>query len=275
MMVIAGMIGIPVSEWTRFRRWSESLLKMSYSVSGGAQAYAAAGEIHAVSSQMKAYVAELIERRTAEPKNDLLTHLVEAEVDGERLTEDEILGFVKLLVVAGNETSANLINNTLLSLLENPRELARLREIPDLLPSAIEEVLRYRSPVQWVLRATARAVQVGGTRVPAGQLVLAMIGSANRDARVFEDAGHFDITRDPNPHLAFGHGIHFCLGAGLARLEARVALAEFFGRARSFELADAGPWEPREALHVHGPNRLPIRFEMGRHAGVIDGPDEY
>jgi cytochrome P450 len=147
-----------------------------------------------------------------------------------------------------------------LCFLEDPDQLARLRAAPDLLPSAIEEVLRYRSPLQWMPRATTRAVEMQGQVIPAGKLVLPMIGSANRDPKQFRDAAHFDITRAPNPHLAFGQGIHSCLGAPLARLEARIALADFLQRVRGFELASDEPWEPRKALQVHGPSRLPIRF---------------
>src|SRR5206468_2110223 len=129
-------------------------------------------------------------------------------------------------------------------------KLARLQAAPDLLPSAIEEVLRYRSPVQWMPRATRRDVEVHGQEIPAGKLVLPMIGSANRDSKQFPDAGRFDIARDPNPHIAFGHGIHFCLGAPLSRLEARIALADLLGRLPGFALASDEPWEPRQALNV-------------------------
>jgi cytochrome P450 len=173
---------------------------------------------------------------------------------------------VQLLLVGGQETTANLINNAVLCFLENPDQLAQWRAQPDLLPSAIEEVLRYRSPVQWMPRATRRDVELHGQMVPAGQLVLPMIGSANRDPRQFRDANRFDITRTPNPHLAFGHGIHSCLGAPLARLEAQIALADFLERVKGFELASDEPWEPRKALHVLGPSRLPIRFTPGRRA---------
>ncbi len=189
-------------------------------------------------------------------------------MDGERLTSEELLGFVQLLLVAGQETTANLFNNALLCFLENPDQLARLRAAPERLPSAIEEVLRYRSPVQWMPRATRRAVEVHGQVIPAGKLVLPMIGSANRDPQQFQDAGRFDITRDPNPHLAFGHGVHSCLGAPLSRLEARIALADFLERVSGFEFASREPWEPRKAWHVHGPSRLPIRFTTSRHAGA-------
>jgi cytochrome P450 len=131
---------------------------------------------------------------------------------------------------------------------------------------AIEEVLRYRSPLQWMYRVTTRPVEVHGHVIPAGKLVLAMIGAANRDPGQFRDPGRFDITRAGNPHLAFGHGVHFCLGAALARLEARVALGDFLGRVRGFRLASAEPWEPRQGSHVLGPTRLPICFEPGPRA---------
>jgi cytochrome P450 len=177
---------------------------------------------------------------------------------------------VQLLFVRGQETTANLINNAILCFIENPDQLARLREDPELLPSAIEEVLRYRSPFQWVPRATRCEIEIHGQVIPAGTLVLAVIGSANRDPRQFGDAARFDITRDPNPHLAFAHGIHSCLGAPLARMEARIAIADFLERVEGFELASDEPWEPRQARHVLGPSRLPIRFRPRRRATAIE-----
>ena len=138
----------------------------------------------------------------------------------------------------------------------------------DLLPSAIEEVLRYRAPLQWMFRLTTRDVKLHGQTLPAASLLLAMIGSANRDPQVFTDANRFDITRDPNPHLAFGHGNHFCLGAPLARLEARVALTELLERLDGIGFASDAPWEPRKGLHVHGPTSLPIRFEAQTGGGA-------
>jgi cytochrome P450 len=136
-----------------------------------------------------------------------------------------------------------------------------------LLPLAVEEVLRYRSPLQVVFRQTRRDVEVRGRTIPAGKLVLLMLGSANRDPRQFPDADRFDIGRDPNPHVAFGHGVHFCIGAPLARLEGRIALEDLLARLQGFALA-GGTWEPRKAFHVHGPTRLPIRFEPGRKSAV-------
>jgi cytochrome P450 len=263
MMVIAEMIGIPTADWPRFRRWRDVILNLSHDIAGGEAAAKASREYAAATAEMRDYLPDLLEARRTAPTEDLLSRLLHAEVDGERLTDDEILGFFQLLLVGGQETTANLINNAVLCFIENPEQLARLRERLDLLPSAIEEVLRYRSPVQWMFRATKRDVPMHGQTIPARKLVLTMIGSANRDPRQFPHAGRFDIARDPNPHIAFGHGIHACLGAPLARLEARIALADLLERLRDMRLASAEPWEPRKALHVHGPNRLPIRFEPG------------
>ena len=268
MMVIAEMIGISSADWPRFRQWSESILKLSYTISGGEQAAAASAEYFAVTAEMSGYVQQLIEQRRAAPKDDLLTKLVEAEVDGERLTEKEILGFVQVLLVAGNETTTNLINNAVLCFIENRDQLTRLRAEPALLPSAIEEVLRYRSPAQWMFRATRREVDLQGQMIPAGKLVLPVIGSANRDPKQFRDSSRFDITRDPNPHIAFGHGVHFCIGAPLSRLEARIALSALLERTQDLDLASQQPWEPRKALHVLGPARLPIRFEPNARAAA-------
>jgi cytochrome P450 len=271
MLVIAELIGVPAEEWPRYKRWSDVILKLANTFSRDEEAARTLDEYQAVTAQMRDFLPDLIAQRRAARQDDLLTRLAEAEVDGERLTEEEVLGFVQLLLVGGQETTANLINNALLCLLEHPDQLARLRAAPELLPSAIEEVLRYRSPVHWMPRATRRGVEMHGQVIPAGKLVLPIIGSANRDPGQFLDAGRFDITRDPNPHLAFGHGVHACLGAPLARLEARIALADFLERVQGFERVGDEPWEPRKALHVHGPSRLPIRFTPGRRAAEPGG----
>jgi cytochrome P450 len=260
MMVIGEMIGIPLADWPRFKRWSDVILTLSYTRSGGPDADRALADVTTVTGEMNAYLTDMIAQRRAVPADDLLTRLIQAEVDGQRLTQDEILGFFQLLVVAGQETTANLINNAMLCLIENPDQLALLRARPDLLGSAIEEVLRYRSPLQWMMRTPTRDVQMHGQTIPVGKLVLPMIGSANRDAAQFPDPDRFDIARTPNPHIAFGHGIHFCLGAPLSRLEAAIALTDLLQRLPHFERAGQDPWPPRQALHVHGPASLPIRF---------------
>src|SRR5687768_5757492 len=165
------MIGIPVEDWSRFRQWSDTILKISYSMRGmeaDPEAATAVTGFKSVTIEMNEYVGGMIAQRRAAPGNDLLTRLVEAEVDGERLTQHDILGFFQLLVVAGQETTANLINNAVLCLIENPDQFALLRSNLELLPSAIEEVLRFRSPIQWVMRTPVRDITLNGQTVPAG-----------------------------------------------------------------------------------------------------------
>ncbi|HZR20359.1 MAG TPA: cytochrome P450 [Verrucomicrobiae bacterium] len=260
MKVIAGMIGIPPGDWAKFKSWSDSILKLSYARTGGEEAEKSGREFKQVTGEMSAYLQQMSEERRSYPRNDLLTRLLEAEVDGERLTHEEILGFFQLLVVGGQDTTANLISNAILCLSENPAQLARLENEPGLLAPAIEEVLRYRAPLQWVMRTPRIDVEMHGKVIPAGKLVLPMIGSANRDAKQFSNADTFDIGRDPNPHIAFGHGIHACLGAALARLEARIALPDLLGRLKHLEVECPQSWPPRQALHVQGPATLPVRF---------------
>jgi len=268
MRVISGMIGIPESEWARFRAWSDIIMRLSFSRSGGEEAEKAKTDYRGTTAEMGVWIGEMIGDRLRDPQPDLLTRLVEAEVDGQRLNSHDILGFIQLLIAAGQETTANLINNMMLALMENPGELELLRSNGDLLPGAIEEALRYRSPLQWLMRVPRREVELHGQTIPAGSLVLAVVGSANRDEKQFPNPDRFDIRREPNSHLAFGHGIHFCLGAALARLETRIALSDLLGRFRSFELAGRTPWVPRQALNVLGPASLPIRFELSAQAGA-------
>ena len=262
MQVIGGMIGIPAEDWSRFRQWSDIILTISYSRSGGEEAERSLQNFRAVTAEMNEYLGGMIANRRRDPQDDLLTALIAAEIDGERLSQQEILGFFQLLIVAGQETTANLIDNAILCFMEYPEQLARLRATPELLPSAIEEVLRYRSPLQWIMRTPRRDVELHGQTIPAGKLLLCMIGSANRDERQFPDAHIFNIARDPNPHIAFGHGIHFCLGAALSRLEAKIALADLLARFSDFEPADDRPWPPRQALNVYGPATLPLRARI-------------
>ncbi|HET6879510.1 MAG TPA: cytochrome P450, partial [Pirellulales bacterium] len=199
MRVIAEMIGIPQADWPRYVRWSSAILNISYSVRGmspGKEAANAANEeFSAVVGEMADYLSMLVAERRANPRDDLLTRLVAAEVDGQRLSPHELLAFFQLLIVGGQETTTNLINNAVLCLLEHPDQLAKLRESPELLPSAIEEVLRYRSPFQLLFRGTRREVELDGQTIPAGKLLFLMIGSANRDPNQFRDANRFDITR--------------------------------------------------------------------------------
>src|SRR5205814_72394 len=182
-------------------------------------------------------------------------------LEGEPLAQEDIFGVNQLLDVSRQETTTNLINNAIISLLDNPTQLALLKSSLNLLPGAIEEVLRYRAPLQWMMRTPTREIEIHGQKLLPGQIILAVIGSANRDGKIFENPETFDITRNPNPHIAFGHGIHFCLGSALARMEANIALTDLLTRFGNMKYANDDPWQPRQALHVHGPTNLNLRFD--------------
>lgn len=258
MLVIAELIGLPTEDWRRLAGWSEAIVNLGNTIAGGDGSRASAEFLRA-DAEMAEYLGLAIAARRGGAADDLLTRLVTAQVDGERLGDPEIVRFCQLLLAAGTETTTNLIDNAMLCFAAHPDQLARVRADPALLAPAIEEVLRHRSPVQAMFRTTRREVELDGTTIPAGKFVIAMIGSANHDPRRFAEPERFDLTRAPNPHVAFGHGIHFCLGAALSRLEAAVALDELLRRFAGFELAEPD-WPPRTSFHVLGPARLPLRF---------------
>ncbi len=263
IMVIGEMLGLPSSEWPRIQRWSHAIMGLADTIMGSpAEGEAASAAFDRVNREMAEYLGARVAERRAAPGDDLLARLVAAEVDGEQLSDLELLRFFQLLLAAGAETTTNLVDNALVCLIDHPAQLARLRAEPALIPSMLEEVLRYRSPAQAMFRATRSDVELGGKTIPKGKMVLAMLGAANRDPKQFANASTFDITRDPNPHLAFGHGIHFCLGAALSRLEARVAFEELIPRITDAAYASDAPWPPRKPFHVHGPASLPIRFTV-------------
>lgn len=258
MMVIAEMLGLPLADWPMLARWSEAIVSLGNTIAGG-DAERASAEFRRADAEMAEYFAHAIAARRASATGDLIARLTAAEVDGERLDDHEITRFCQLLLAAGTETTTNLIDNAVVCFAEHPDQLARIRADPALLAPAIEEVLRYRTPVQAMFRATRHEVELDGTRIPAGKFVIAMIGSANRDPRRFPEPSRFDIARDPNPHIAFGHGIHFCLGAPLSRLEASIALGELLLLIEHVELITPD-WPPRNSFNVLGPAALPVRF---------------
>jgi cytochrome P450 len=268
VMVISEMLGIPAEDRRQFKQWSDAIVAASSNILGGSPELGAASD--RAMRAMHDYFVPIFQRRRAVgsgQRDDLISGLLAAELDGERLSDDDVFSFCWLLLVAGNETTTNLISNAIITLLEHPEALARLRAEPSLLPGAIEEVLRYRSPVQAMFRFARRPVELEGQTIPAGKVVLAWIGSANRDESKFAKADEFEITRTPNPHIAFGNGIHFCLGAPLARLEARVVLAAILERMPGLARANDGPLEPVEGFIVHGVKSLSLRFTPGVRAG--------
>ena len=243
VVIIAEMLGIPIEHRARFRKWSDAVAS---NVAVDAEGASPPAVIEAV-ARLREYLAHEIERRRIEPGEDLISALVVAHDTSEALNTEELLAFVVLLLVAGNETTTNLIGNGLLALARNPEQYERLRSDPALIPSAVEEMLRYDSPVQTLMRFATRDAEVGGTRIDLGTMVTVMFGAANRDPAQFPQPDRFDIARSPNDHVAFGDGIHFCLGAPLARLEARIAFKAIVERFATIALAD-----PSAALSYRG-----------------------
>ncbi|MBI3770001.1 MAG: cytochrome P450 [Deltaproteobacteria bacterium] len=260
VIVIAEIIGVPPEDRERFKAWSDVAVEglgNGLFVPPTPERLARLGGVRA---EMDAYFSALAAERRRHPREDLLTGLVQAELEGSRLSHAEMLRMLILLLVAGNETTTNLIGNLVLTLLEHPAELARLRAERTLLPSAVEEVLRYSSPVQMDPRRATRDLELHGQRIAADQLVVCWLGAANRDAEAFPEPERFDIGRGDNHHLAFGFGPHYCLGANLARIEAQVALAALLDRARAFERVDDAPLPLHPSIVFRGVTRLPLRL---------------
>jgi cholest-4-en-3-one 26-monooxygenase len=214
------------------------------------------------SAEMFVYANQLALQRQANPKDDLVSVLMEAEVDGEKLTVAEFNCFFMLLAVAGNETTRNLISGGMLALIEHPEERARLMADPSLLDSAVEEMLRWVSPVMVFRRTATRDAELCGQPIRQGDSVSVWYGSANRDETMFENPDRFDVGRTPNEHLAFGIGPHFCLGANLARLEIRIMFERLLQRLPDIQLA--GPVQRLRSNFINGIKHMPVRFTPER-----------
>ena len=253
VIVIAEMLGIPHEDRAQFRVWSDRRARLLEPMLTRSERKTAAE----ASKQLSQYFLSIIKSRQGEPRDDILTRLVQAEEQGDTLSETEMLNMLRLLLIAGNETTTNLIGNGMLALLRHPDQLQALRDDPDLIPAAVDELLRYDSPVQMTLRCAVEDCYIDGTPVRAGQDIILLGGSANRDPDAFEDPDQLDFNRQKQDHISFGRGIHYCLGAGLARLEGRVAFEMLLERFDSLRLLTERP-QFRYSIVLRGLTSLPV-----------------
>jgi cytochrome P450 len=261
VIVIVELLGLPVADRPMFRRWADALFDLEDAgpdTSLLRLAEQAARQTVPTVREMNAYLLDRIRAARAHPADDLTSRLVAAEADGQRLADEEIIGFVGLLLIGGHITTTATLGNAVLSLDEHPEAAAQVRADRTLLPPAIEETLRLRTPFPRLARRTATDAAVGTALIPAGDLVVAWLTAANRDERVFTDPDRFDLHRQPNPHLTFGHGIHFCIGAPLARLEANIALGVLLDRYHDIAVATDPPVRHRDPWTMVGPASLPL-----------------
>ena len=249
--VIAELLGVPAEDWDIFQRWARV---------DGSDAASRRESGQTMQEEMFSYFTNLLEERRRSPREDLISSLSVAEVDGERLSEPELLSFCTLLLAAGQETTKNLISNAIVCLTDHRESMERLINEPTLMPTAIEEILRFLPPVWFLFRQTKADVELAGQHIPANQVVLAWTASANRDPARFPDPNRFDIEREPNRHLAFGHGIHFCVGAPLARLEAKIALPMMLQQLKNLQRVEGVPITVRAGI-VFVIGSLPVTFQ--------------
>jgi cytochrome P450 len=248
LLVIAEMLGVPGSDREQFKRWSDDIVEVERNPSPDNMAH---------SAELFAYFSSVLAERRERPGDDVLSTLVHSVIDGEKLEEFDLLMFCMTLLVAGNETTRNLISHGILALASHPDELALLVRDRSLIPRAIDEMLRFGSPISSFMRTATRNTEVSGTRVREGDRLLMIYASANRDETVFgSDAESFRATRDASGHVAFGFGEHFCLGAALARMEGRIAFEELLARFHHVEVA--GEVERMPSLLIRGVVRLPV-----------------
>jgi cytochrome P450 len=253
--VVAELVGLPVSDRARFKGWSSDMIALH---STGRPDPAAAETAWVAWQAARDWLDGLIAERRARPQDDILSLLVHATIEGDSLSDIEILSTLVTLMTAGHETTTGLIGNGVLALIEHPEQMERLRAEPELIGTAVDEVLRFESPFPRAWRRTAEAVELSGVEIPADAIVSASLASANRDPEQFPDADRFDIGRQPNRHVGLGGGIHFCLGAPLAKLEGVVALGTLARRLPSLELDGEPVWQPSITHHVM--RSMPVRW---------------
>jgi cytochrome P450 len=256
-IVTAEMLGVPIDDHRRLKDWSEDFAEMlgNFQHNPGR-----AAKVARSLQEMTAYFQEAVRRQATHPTEGLVNALTVAEVDGDRLTEDEVVANVIVTLVGGQETTTNLIGNGLLTLLRHPEEMGRLRRDPELVPAAVEELLRYESPSQHTARLAPDDVELGGRLIKRGQAVIAVMGAANRDPERFPDPDRLDLARADNRHLAFGWAGHFCFGAPLARIEGQIAFSALLRRLPDLRL-EPGPITWRSNLGLRGLTALPVAFQ--------------
>ena len=257
--VIADLLGLPPADHEQFARWSRAQVRIYDRPGTPGERVAVMREGQAAMLETKAYLEAVIAERRREPRQDLITMLIEAEEAGDRLTTDEMVVMIIALLVGGNNSTAHLIGNAVLTLLRHPEALDQLRAEPHLIRSTIEEVLRFECPVQVTSRVAREPVEIGGEIIEAGQNVFLVLASANLDESQFPNPDRFDIRRQPNRHLDFAHGPHFCLGSAIARAEAQIAVNTVVQRCAGLALAsDHVAW--LDGFTFRGPKRLPLAF---------------
>jgi cytochrome P450 len=257
-IVVADLLGVSTDRVLEVKRWSDDMMLFIGSARGVPDKYARA---RSGAMAMAAHFQELIAERRKEPRGDALTKLMATEVEGQRLNDDELIGSMMMVLNGGHETTANLLNNSLLALLKNPAAMETLRNNPKLVPAAVEEFLRYDGPVLSVGRLVAQDTVLGERDLSKGERIFIMLVAANRDPDIFSDPDALIIDRSPNPHMAFSKGPHFCMGTQLARVEGQVALTALLSRYRSIELRESTQsiaWI--NSLVTRGPTRMPLRL---------------
>ena len=257
VVVIASMMGVPVEDRDSFKDWCDKLAVLVNAAGGLTEEQVRTAL--AAREEFTHYLRGLVKQRRGQRKDDLLSALVQAEEAGDHLSEAEMYSNAMLIIGAGHETTTNLIGNGLLALLRNPDQLQKLRDNPALLPNAVEEMLRYDSPVQLMARLALDDLVLHGEQIRKGQIVFLIFGAANRDPAVFSEPDRFDITRRDIKHLSFGAGIHFCLGASLARLEGQIALGSLIRHFPRLQLASK-ELHFRDNFPLHGVKALPVQF---------------
>jgi cytochrome P450 len=256
LMVIAEMLGIEPERYREFKQWSDDMVRAT----GGEISAAERERLRSSMSDMQHYFERAISERRHNSREDLISALVRAEEEHQALSAREVLAMCFLLLLGGNETTTNLMGSTVITLLNHPDELAKIRDDLSLVPQMIEEMLRYESPVQGIFRSATRETEIAGTAIPAGANVLILYGSANRDERQFPRPDVFDVGRNPQDHLGFGFGIHYCIGAPLARLEVRIAMDALLRRFPKLQMREPQR-EWVDSFVMRGPLKLPLQLD--------------